>query len=275
METLSTHRCHGGILGYYQHASSSTQCAMRFTAFVPEKPTGAAVIFLSGLTCTEENFTTKAGAYRTANALGLTIIAPDTSPRGDGVPDDESIAIGNGAGWYVDATQAPWNTHYNMFRYITDELPALVRQHFAIKKLGLCGHSMGGHGTLTIALKKPKLFQSLSVLAPVCTPSQSGWGQDGLRAYFGDNPAEWAKHDAVELMKSVGDGTLPPILIDQGLADSAYKEGRLNPELFVEACKAKGQAVEYRTHEGYDHGYFFIQSVIDDHLRHHAGQLGM
>lgn len=274
METLSTHRCHGGTLGYYKHASASTHTDMRFTAFVPEKPTGAAVMFLSGLTCTEENFTTKAGAYRTANALGLTIVTPDTSPRGPNVPDDDSIAIGGGAGWYVDATEAPWSTHYRMFSYVTDELPALVRQHFTISKLGLFGHSMGGHGTLTIALKKPKLFASLSVFAPVCTPSRAGWGQDGLRAYFGDNPTEWAKHDAVELMKSVGDGTLPPILIDQGLADSAYREGRLNPELFVEAATAKGQPVDYRTHEGYDHGYFFIQTFIDDHLRHHAKQLG-
>ena len=273
METLSTHRCHGGTLTYHKHASSSTGTPMRFTAFVPEKPTGVALIYLAGLTCTEENFTVKAGAYRTANELGLTIIAPDTAPRGDGVPDDDSIAIGGGAGWYVDATQAPWNANYKMFSYITEELPALVQKNFAAKKLGLFGHSMGGHGTLSIALKKPRLFQSLSVFAPVCTPSRAGWGQDGLRAYFGDSPAEWAKHDAVELMKSIGDGSLPPILIDQGLADSAYKEGRLNPELFVEAAKAKGQRVEYRTHEGYDHGYFFIQTFMDDHLRHHAQQL--
>lgn len=270
METLSTHLCHGGTLGYYKHVSSSTKTDMRFTVFVPEKPTGAAVIFLSGLTCTEENFTVKAGAYRTANELGLTVIAPDTSPRGDDVPDDESIAIGGGAGWYVDATEKPWNTHYRMFTYITEELPDLVQKNFAAKKLGLFGHSMGGHGTLTIALKKPTLFHSLSVFAPVCTPSQAGWGQDGLRAYFGNQPDAWRKHDAVELMNQIGTGKLPPILIDQGLADGAYKEGRLNPEAFVEAAKAKGQPVEYRTHEGYDHGYFFIQTFIDDHLRHHA-----
>jgi S-formylglutathione hydrolase len=157
-----------------------------------------------------------------------------------------------------------------MFTYITEEFPALIRQHFPIKKLGLMGHSMGGHGALTIALKKPDLFPTLSVMAPVCTPSQAGWGQDGLRAYLGDNPAEWAKHDAVELMKSQGTGNLPHILIDQGLEDSAYKEGRLNPEAFVEAAQAKGQSVEYRTHAGYDHGYFFVNTFIDDHLRHHA-----
>lgn len=273
MEMLSKHQCHGGTLAYYKHPSTSTGTPMRFTAFVPAKPTGAALIYLAGLTCTEENFTVKAGAYRTANELGLTIIAPDTAPRGDGVPDDASIAIGGGAGWYVDATEKPWSANYKMFSYISEELPTLVKSQFAATKLGLFGHSMGGHGTLTIALKKPKLFQSLSVFAPVCTPSQAGWGQEGLRAYFGDNPTEWAKHDAVELMKSIGDGSLPPILIDQGLADSAYNEGRLNPEQFVDAAKAKGQAVEYRTHEGYDHGYFFIQTFMDDHLRHHAAQL--
>lgn len=273
METLSTHRCHGGTLGYYSHTSTSNECSMRFTAFVPEKPTGAAVMYLSGLTCTEDNFTVKAGAYRTANMLGLIVIAPDTSPRGDDVPDDESIAIGKSAGWYVDATQGPWKQHYRMFTYITEELPALLKQHFPIQKLGLMGHSMGGHGTLTIALKKPQLFPSLSVLAPVCTPSQGGWGQDGLRAYLGDAPAEWAKHDAVALIQSQGSGRLPPILIDQGLEDSAYKEGRLNPEAFVKACREKGQPVTYRTHAGYDHGYFFVQSVIEDHLRHHAEAL--
>lgn len=273
METLSTHQCHGGTLGYYKHASSSTRTDMRFTVFLPEKPTGAAVIYLSGLTCTEDNFTVKAGAYREANRLGLIVIAPDTSPRGDDVPDHESIAIGKSAGWYVDATQEPWAKHYRMYRYITQEFPALVKQHFPIKKLGLMGHSMGGHGTLTIALKQPKLFASLSVLAPVCTPSQGGWGQDGLRAYLGDDAAEWKKHDAVELMQSVGDGTLPAILIDQGTADSAYKEGRLNPEQFVAAAKAKGQPVELRLHEGYDHAYFFVQTFIDDHLRHHAAIL--
>lgn len=275
MEILSEHRCFGGTLRYHKHASHSTGTAMRFTAFTPEKPSGAALIYLAGLTCTEENFTVKAGAYRTANALGLTMLAPDTSPRGEGVPDNESIAIGGGAGWYVDATLAPWSSHYRMFSYITDELVTLARTQFGAKKLGLFGHSMGGHGTLTIALKQPRLFDSLSVFAPVCTPSRAGWGQDGLRTYFGDDPAEWEKHDALHLMQRVGDGSLPPILIDQGLADGAYKEGRLNPELFVAACHEKNQPVEYRTHEGYDHGYFFIQSFIDDHLHHHAKQLGI
>lgn len=273
METISQHRCYDGTLTYYKHASSSMKTDMRFTAYVPPKPSGAALLFLSGLTCTEDNFTVKAGAYRMASELGLTIITPDTSPRGDGVPDDASIAIGGGAGWYVDATESPWSMHYRMYSYITEELVPLARAEFNATKLGLFGHSMGGHGTLTIALKNPKLFQSLSVLAPVCTPSRGGWGQDGLRAYFGHDEAVWKNHDAVALMRSIGDGTLPEILIDQGLADSAYKEGRLNPEAFVEAAKAKGQKVEFRTHEGYDHGYFFIQTFVADHLRHHAKYL--
>lgn len=269
METLSQHRCHGGTLTYYRHESRSTQGAMRFTLFMPPKPTGAALIFLAGLTCTEENFTTKAGAYQVAAELGLIIVAPDTSPRGDDVPDDESISLGKGAGFYLDATQAPWNQHYRMESYIAQELPALLKAHFPITKFGLFGHSMGGHGTLTLGPKYRALFHSLSVFAPVCTPSQSGWGPAALTAYLGEDQETWKPHDAVEVMKTL-DGSLPPILIDQGLADGAYKEGRLNPEAFVAACEQVGQPVMYRTHEGYDHGYFFIQSFIGDHLRHHA-----
>lgn len=270
METLSQHRCFGGTLGYYKHASASTRTDMRFTVFVPEKPTGAGLVFLSGLTCTEENFTTKAGAYRVANELGLVIVAPDTSPRGDNVPDDESISLGKGAGFYLDATEAPWNVHYRMETYIVKELPALIRTQFPVTRFGLFGHSMGGHGALTLGPKNPDLFRSLSAFAPVSTPSKSGWGPMALTAYLGEDKGQWAEHDATEWMKQHGTGTLPPILIDQGLADSAYQEGRLNPEAFVEACESVGQPVELRTHEGYDHGYFFIQTFIEDHLRHHA-----
>lgn len=274
METLSQHQCFGGTLGYYRHQSSTTHCAMRFTVFVPEKPSGAGLIYLSGLTCTEDNFTVKAGAYRTANALGLIIVAPDTSPRGDEVPDDESISLGKGAGFYLNATQEPWKKHYQMHSYIAEELPKLIQANFSVKKFGLFGHSMGGHGTLTIGPKYPALFHSLSVFAPVCNPSKGGWGPAALTAYLGDDQSTWVAYDATELMKAHGTGTLPPILIDQGLADGAYKEGRLNPEAFVAACEAKGQPVIYRTHEGYDHGYFFIQTFIDDHLHHHAKLLG-
>ena len=272
METLSQHRCFNGTLGYYKHASTSNHCDMRFTAYVPPKPTGSALIFLSGLTCTEENFTIKAGAYRIASELGLTIIVPDTSPRGKNVPDDESIALGQGASFYLNATQAPWNTHYQMETYIAKELPALIEKEFNITQFGLFGHSMGGHGALTLGQKYPELFLSLSAFAPVCTTSQSVWGTAALTAYLGEDKAAWNAHDATELMKK-SKGSLPLILIDQGLADSAYQEGRLNPEAFVDACKFIGQEVTYRTHEGYDHGYFFIQTFIESHLRHHASQL--
>jgi S-formylglutathione hydrolase len=273
METLSQHRCFGGTLGYYRHASHSTKCDMRFTAFMPEKPSGIGLVYLSGLTCTEENFTVKAGAYRTANALGLTIIAPDTSPRGDEVPDDASISLGKGAGFYVDATEAPWNRHYHMYSYVAEELPALVREAFHIRRFGLFGHSMGGHGALVIGQRNRQLFESISAFAPICRPSEDGWGPQALTRYLGPERAHWMAYDASEIMAhSAGD--LPPILIDQGLADSAYQEGRLNPEAFREACAKVGQPLQLRFHEGYDHGYFFIQTFIDDHLRHHAAQLG-
>ena len=245
---------------------------MGFTVFVPPAPTGSALIYLSGLTCTEDNFTIKAGAYRVASELGLTIIAPDTSPRGEDVPDDESIALGKGAGFYLDATQEPWKKNYRMETYIVHELTQLMAQHFSIQKFGLFGHSMGGHGVLTLGPKYPQLFRSLSAFAPVCTPSKDGWGPHALQSYLGNDQALWAQHDATELMKR-SKGTLPPILIDQGLADGAYKEGRLNPEAFAAACKAVGQPLQLRMQEGYDHGYFFIQSFIDDHLRHHADLL--
>ena len=273
METLSQHRCFGGTLGYYRHPSSSTQCDMRFTAYVPPAPTGAALIFLSGLTCTEENFTVKAGAYRIASELGLMIIAPDTSPRGDAVPDDDRTGLGKGAGFYLDATQAPWSTHYKMYSYIAHELPALLKAQFPITRFGLFGHSMGGLGTLTIGMKHPELFQTLSVFAPVSTPSRGGWGRAALTAYLGADETAWVPYDPAELMQRYTGPTLPTILIDQGLDDSAYKEGRLNPEAFVAACRQAGQPVQYRTHAGYDHGYFFIQTFIEDHLRHHAAGL--
>ncbi|MBY0356172.1 MAG: S-formylglutathione hydrolase, partial [Rickettsiales bacterium] len=232
-------------------------------------PNGAAIIFLSGLTCTEENFTVKAGAYRVAAQLGLTIVVPDTSPRGPHVPDDESIALGGGASFYVDATQAPWRSHYQMYSYIANELPALIGQHFAVQRFGLMGHSMGGHGALTIGQRNPQTFQSLSALAPVCRLSQDGWGPTVLTAYLGADRSRWADYDACLLMRQQ-QAPLPTILVDQGTADSAYLQGRLNPEAFAQACEAVKQPLSLRFHEGYDHGYFFIQSFIDDHLHHHA-----
>ncbi len=273
METLSQHRCFGGTLGYYRHQASTTRCAMRFTVFVPPQPTGAGLIYLSGLTCTEDNFTVKAGAYRIASELGLVIIAPDTSPRGDDVPDDESIALGKGAGFYVDATEAPWSTHYQMYSYVVSELTELIKTTFAVKKFGIFGHSMGGHGALIMGIKYPELFRSLSAFAPICRPSEDGWGPDALAAYLGPDKACWLAYDATALMRARG-GKLATILIDQGLADEAYKQHRLNPEAFKAACADAGQALDLRFHEGYDHGYFFVQTLMEDHLRHHAEVLG-
>lgn len=273
METLSQHACFGGTLGYYRHSAHSTACDMRFTVYMPPKPSGAALIFLSGLTCTEDNFTVKAGAYRIAAELGLIIIAPDTSPRGDAVPDDESVALGKGAGFSLDATRAPWNTHYHMYSYVAKELPPLLKAHFPITKFGLFGHSMGGLGALTIGMKHPELFKSLSAFAPVSTPSSGGWGPPAFTAYLGEDKQAWAPYDPTELMKTYRGDMLPLILIDQGLSDNAYKDGRLNPEAFVAACEQAGQPVKYRTHASYDHGYFFIQTFIEDHLRHHAATL--
>jgi S-formylglutathione hydrolase len=273
MKALASHKVFGGTLTSYSHESTTTHCLMRMSVFIPPVPTGAAVIFLSGLTCTEDNFTTKAGAYRTAAQLGLIIIAPDTSPRGPDVPDDDSISLGKGAGFYLNATRAPWSKNYHMYSYISEELPKLLIQHFPIKKFGLAGHSMGGGGALVIALRNRHLFASVSVFAPVCTPSLSGWGPAAFTAYLGEDKSTWADFDATRVMQDFDGPLFPTILIDQGLSDSAYLEGRLNPEAFVAAAQAKGQKTQYRTFAGYDHGYYFIQSFIDDHLHHHAQHL--
>lgn len=269
MEQLASHRVFGGQLGYYRHEAASTRCAMRFTVFVPPNPSGAGLIYLAGLTCTEENFTTKAGAYRMAAELGLVLVAPDTSPRGEGVPDAEGDDLGKGAGFYINAAQAPWYTHYRMESYIADELRGLVQDAFSVGRLGIFGHSMGGHGALTLAQKYPQHFASCSAFAPICAPAQCAWGQKAFLAYLGDDRAEWQKHDASALMQKA----LPyPILIDQGVADP-FLAKQLCPHLFREACARAGQVLVYREHEGYDHGYFFIQTFMDDHLRHHAAVL--
>lgn len=272
METLSKHTCFGGTLGYYRHDATSTKCPMRFTVFTPPKPTGAALIWLSGLTCTEENFTVKAGAYRIASELGLTIIAPDTSPRGEGVPTSKEGDLGFGAGFYIDATEAPWNTHYHMETYIAKELHALVTDRFDLnlKRIGIFGHSMGGHGALTLFFKYPKQYRSISAFAPICSPTHSPWGKKVFEHYLGPDSEAWKAHDATELLMSKG-AVETPILIDQGSADPFIE--RLHPHLFEAACAATGQAVHLRYQEGYDHGYFFIQTFIDEHLIYHAAQL--
>lgn len=278
LETIGEHGVFGGRIGYYRHASESCHCDMRFSAFVPPRTGGTApvVFWLSGLTCTEDNFTVKAGAYRAAAELGLIVIAPDTSPRGDDVPDDDGYDFGKGAGFYVDATEEPWDRHYNMYSYVTRDLPAAVFDAFPADpaRKGIMGHSMGGHGALTIWLKHQDTYGSVSAFAPIVAPSQCPWGKKALSGYLGDDRAAWAPYDATALMASLGDGSgRPEILVDQGL-DDPFLTQQLMPEKFEEACRGAGQSLTLRRHAGYDHSYFFISTFIDDHLRHHAKLLG-
>ena len=279
METLAQHRTHGGTIGYYSHASDACGCDMRFSVFTPPEADNGpvpVVTWLSGLTCTEDNFTTKAGAYGVAAELGLMVVAPDTSPRGDAVPDDDAYDLGQGAGFYLDATEAPWATHFNMYSYITRDLPAVLKDNFAgdWERQSIMGHSMGGHGALTIWLKNPDIFASASAIAPICAPMQCPWGEKAFTAYLGDDRPAWANYDATELMKAGGDGSARAgILVDQGLADN-FLEGQLHLHLLEEACAGVGQKITVNRYAGYDHSYFFIATVIGDHLRHHAKALG-
>jgi S-formylglutathione hydrolase len=275
--TLSEHACFGGVQGFYQHDSDETGTPMKFGVFVPPQATAGAVpvvFYLAGLTCTEETFAIKAGAQRRAAELGLMLVTPDTSPRGTGVAGaDDAWDFGTGAGFYLDATEAPWNKHWRMGSYVTRELRRLVLEHFEARddRVGLFGHSMGGHGALTLALNHPGLYQSVSAFAPIAAPMQCPWGIKAFKGYLGDDRAAWARHDATELIKA--GARVPPLLIDQGLADKFLAE-QLHPDLFEAACLAAGQPLELRRHEGYDHGYYFISSFIDDHLAHHAHHLG-
>jgi len=275
LQTTAEHRHHGGTLGYYRHRSAACGCDMNFSVFVPPQAADGpvpAVYWLSGLTCTEDNFTTKAGAYGVAAELGLMVVAPDTSPRGDDVPDDDAYDLGKGAGFYLNATNAPWDTHFHMYDYVTTELVRAIDANFRADpdKRSIMGHSMGGHGALTIWLKNPELFVSASAVAPICAPMQCPWGEKAFTAYLGDDRSAWADYDATGLMRSRGDGSArAAILVDQGLADP-FLEAQLHPHLLEEACADVGQKVTIRHHDGYDHSYFFIATVIGDHLRHHA-----
>jgi S-formylglutathione hydrolase len=274
MQTIAQHRCFDGTLGYFSHAADSTACRMKFSVFLPPGIEGghAPVLWwLSGLTCSEDNFTVKAGAYRAAAEAGLIVVAPDTSPRGSGVPDDEAYDLGQGAGFYVDATESPWREHYNMYTYITDELPSVVFAGFPADSdaQGIAGHSMGGHGALVAALRNPDQYRSISAFAPIVAPSRCPWGRKAFSAYLGADEQVRAQYDATELMLAAGDRSLnAEILIDQGLADDFLDE-QLRPELFEQACVAARQPLRLRRHEGYDHSYFFIASFIGDHIRHH------
>jgi S-formylglutathione hydrolase len=273
MQTLNEHRAFGGTQRFHQHDSAEIGLPMRFALYTPPEPR-ALLVFLAGLTCTEETFATKAGAQRLASELGLALLAPDTSPRGAGVAgESESWDFGVGAGFYLDATREPWAGHWRMESWLMKELLPLVQGETGLDRVGLFGHSMGGHGALTLALRHPGRFASLSAFAPIAAPMQCPWGRKAFSGYLGEDRAAWAAHDASALMQSQASAPYPAgILIDQGLADKFLAE-QLHPEAFEAACAAKGQPLTLRRHAGYDHGYYFIASFVDDHLRHHAAQL--
>ncbi len=275
METLSEVACFGGRQGSYRIASAATGTAMRFAVFVPPGDGPFPVLWcLAGLTCTEDNWTQKAGAQRVAAELGLMLVMPDTSPRGDGVPDDADKAydFGLGAGFYLDATQAPWAAHYRMESHVVEELPQVVAANFPADRhaQGITGHSMGGHGALTLALRHPGRYRSVSAFAPIVAPSEVPWGQKALGGYLGPDRAAWRAHDAVALIE---DGArLPDCLVDQGEAD-AWLVDQLQPERLAAACAAAAIPLTLRRQPGYDHGYFFVASFVADHLRWHAARL--
>lgn len=280
IETLSETGCFGGRIGFYKHRSDVNRCDMRFSVFVPPGASGRLPVltFLSGLTCTEENFMIKSGAQRVAAQLGLMLVSPDTSPRGDDVPDDpdKDYDFGLAAGFYLNATEEPWSRHYHMYDYITQELPQVVFGNFPgdPDRHGLTGHSMGGHGALTIGLRNPDMFRSLSAFAPICTTLHSPWGQKALGYYLGDDKSTWTDYDACEVARRSGHvTTYDRILVDQG-ADDPWLAEQLKTDLLEAACRESGLPLDLRVHEGYDHGYYFISTFIEEHLKFHAERLG-
>ncbi len=271
LEMISQEKSFGGWHKQYTHASRVTQCTMRFAIYLPPQASAdhkvPVVYWLSGLTCTDENFMQKAGAHRGAAELGVAIVAPDTSPRGEGVPDDADGAydFGLGAGFYLNATQEPWNKHYRMYDYIVDELPALIEDVFPVtQQRAISGHSMGGHGALTIGLKNPHRYQAISAFSPICNPMNCPWGQKALGYYLGQDRTAWQAYDASVLMRECQQQL--PTLVDQGEADNFLKE-QLLPEALEEAAKASSYPLELRRQEGYDHSYYFIATFIEEHLR--------
>lgn len=276
MELIQNNKCFDGEQRVYQIQSTSLNVASKFSIYLPPQALAgeacSALFYLAGLTCTEETFVIKAHAQRLAAQLGLILIGPDTSPRGEHVAKADHWDLGQGAGFYINASQAPWAEHYQMQSYIADELYALVISEFPVLKdsIGIFGHSMGGHGALTLAWKYPEKFKSVSAFAPICAPSECPWGEKAFSNYLGADREEWKQHDALQLLKSKG-ALFKEVLIDQGATDQFYSQ--LNPEKYQQACIEVGQKLTLRQHVGYDHGYFFIQSFIDDHLQFHAIQL--
>lgn len=280
MELLSTNLSHGGEHRRYRHRSAALDCEMEFAVFLPPAALGEearsvpVLYWLSGLTCTDENFMQKAGAHRLAAELGLAIVCPDTSPRGLDLPgENDSYDFGSGAGFYVNASREPWAGHYRMYDYVVDELPALVEGQLPFNgKRAVSGHSMGGHGALIMALKNPGRYASVSAFAPICHPSDCPWGIKAFSGYLGEDREAWAEWDATLLVADARERL--PLLIDQGTADNFLAE-QLHPETLAEACERVHHPIRLRMHRGYDHSYFFIASFIDEHLRHHAAALGL
>ena len=275
MRIVEQRACFGGSQQVWSHASSSLGCETRFGVFLPraalEGRACPTLYWLSGLTSTEQNFITKAGAQQHADRLGLIVVAPDTSPRGDEVADDPSYDLGKGAGFYVDATEAPWASHYRMQSYVASELPALVEASFpADGRRGISGHSMGGHGALVTALRNPGRYRSVSAFAPIVAPTRVPWGQKAFRAYLGDDVDRWTSWDACELVAGAAERL--PLLVDQGGADE-FLATQLRPDLLQQACAAAGHPLELRVQAGYDHSYYFIATFIGDHIEHHARHL--
>lgn len=282
LDLQGAHACFGGAQRFYRHNSHEIGLPMKFSVYLPPQALeGAkvpALIYLAGLTCNEETFMVKAGAQRSAAELGMALVAPDTSPRGANVPGEaDAWDFGVGAGFYLDATEAPWKPHWRMESYLTQELLPLLGEHLPIDtaRIGIFGHSMGGHGALTLALRHPALFRSVSAFAPICAPSQCPWGEKAFTGYLGPDRSQWSAHDATGLMQACEQPPFPAgILIDQGLSDPFLAE-QLHPQRFEAACAQAGQPLTLRRHAGYDHGYYFVQSFVADHLEHHAAQLGV
>ncbi len=274
MQTVSQNACFGGVQGVYAHTSAATGCDMTFGLFLPAEARSARVPvlwYLSGLTCTHENAMVKAGAQAWAAKAGIALAFPDTSPRGEGVADDEAFDLGQGAGFYLNATQTPWAPHFRMWDYVTEDLPGLLFSEFALdrERQGITGHSMGGHGALTIAMTLPERFRSVSAFSPICNPTASDWGRKQLSAYLGADEAAWAAHDASLLMGERGfDG---PVLIDTGTQDQFID--LLKPETLAHAIAARRQRAEFRMQPGYDHSYFFVSTFMQDHVGFHAEAL--
>lgn len=276
VRTLESHRCFGGVQGFHEHDAAVIGLPMRFGVFVPPQAAQGprpVLYCLAGLTCNEQTFAIKAGAQQHAARHGLVLVTPDTSPRGTGVAEaDAHWDFGTAAGFYLDATREPFARHWRMESWLMDELPALLAAHFPVQpdRAGVMGHSMGGHGALTLALRHPGRFRSVSALAPICAPTEVPWGHKAFAGYLGDDRADWARHDAVKLIE--GGARAPALLVDQGM-DDAFLADQLRPERLEAACAAAGQPLRLRRHDGYDHGYFFIQSVVADHIEHHAAAL--